>query len=254
MTDLEWLHCSDPERMLGFLRRCGRCNSERKLRLFACACCQLVPYRLTPPSCRAALAVAEQSADGLCGEEDWAAACSLARVAADTAAEEARQSKAVEPWARHKAAEAVLSALAPWAWDAAVTVMPWAEDAQVGLAPWDRGVVPEPEERQQVVARLRRGREQVRADQAALLREVFGPSPTRVPLVRSAWLAREDAAVGKLAAGIYQEGAFERLPILADALEEVGCDDQLMLRHARQTPPRQHVRGCWLLDALLGRT
>jgi hypothetical protein len=56
--------------------------------------------------------------------------------------------------------------------------------------------------------------------------------------------------VGKLAASIYEERAFDSLPILADALEEAGCADDAILGHLRTTG--WHFRGCWALDALLG--
>jgi hypothetical protein len=50
---------------------------------------------------------------------------------------------------------------------------------------------------------------------------------------------------------IYDERAFDRLPILADALEEAGCTNPEMLDHCRQ--PGAHARGCWVVDALPGR-
>jgi hypothetical protein len=50
---------------------------------------------------------------------------------------------------------------------------------------------------------------------------------------------------------IYDEQAFERLPILGDALEDVGCADRAILDHCHQ--PAEHLRGCWLIDALLQR-
>jgi hypothetical protein len=251
MTDTQWLLCSEPERMLAFLRRCGRCAGERKLRLFACACCRVLPDRLVPAACRAALATAELHADGRCSAAEWAAAQADAR-AARRAAVPARHPKLVSAWVAHKAAEAVASALAPWAWDAAITVMPWAEDARVGLAPWEMGIEVDLEERRRVGAELRCRRENVRACHAGLLREVFGPSPARPLRIDSAWLAWQDATLVKLAAGIYEEQAYDRLPILADALEDAGCTDEPMLAHARHKGAREHVRGCWLLDALLG--
>jgi hypothetical protein len=52
-----------------------------------------------------------------------------------------------------------------------------------------------------------------------------------------------------LARGIRQEEAFDRLPILADALQEAGCDDAVVLDHCRGPGP--HVRGCWVVDLLL---
>ena len=83
-----------------------------------------------------------------------------------------------------------------------------------------------------------------------LLREVF--APYRSVTLSPAWLALNDSAVPKLAAGIYADEAFERLPILADALEEAGCSDRRLLDHLRGPGP--HVRGCWALDLLLGKS
>jgi len=55
-----------------------------------------------------------------------------------------------------------------------------------------------------------------------------------------------------LAQGIYDERAFDRLPILADALQETGCDSDDLLNHLRD-PNATHVRGCWALDLVLGK-
>lgn len=55
----------------------------------------------------------------------------------------------------------------------------------------------------------------------------------------------------RLAASIYTDRAFDRLPILADALEEAGCTDEAILSHCRGPGP--HVRGCWVVDLLLGK-
>ena len=54
-----------------------------------------------------------------------------------------------------------------------------------------------------------------------------------------------------LARGIEAERAFDRMPILADALEEAGCDSQQVLQHCRNETV--HVRGCWVVDSVLGR-
>jgi hypothetical protein len=54
-----------------------------------------------------------------------------------------------------------------------------------------------------------------------------------------------------LAAGIYDEKAFDRLPILADALQDAGCEDAAVLEHCRGEGP--HSRGCWVVDLVLGR-
>jgi len=86
--------------------------------------------------------------------------------------------------------------------------------------------------------------------QAALLREVFG-NPFRPAVVDPDWLSLNGGAVRELAAVIYDERAFERLPILADALEDAGCADPVLLGHCRGPGP--HVRGCWVVDLLLGK-
>jgi hypothetical protein len=54
-----------------------------------------------------------------------------------------------------------------------------------------------------------------------------------------------------LAEGIYQERAFDRMPILADALQDAGCDNEDVLTHCRQ--PGEHVRGCWVVDLVLNK-
>jgi hypothetical protein len=54
-----------------------------------------------------------------------------------------------------------------------------------------------------------------------------------------------------LATAIYEESAFDRLPILADALEEAGCTDVELLGHLRGPGP--HVRGCWVVDLITGK-
>jgi hypothetical protein len=72
------------------------------------------------------------------------------------------------------------------------------------------------------------------------------------PQLDSAWLAWNDGAVRKMAQAIYDERAFDRLPLLADALEEAGCTDAATLAHCRG--PGEHVRGCWVVDLLLGKT
>jgi hypothetical protein len=55
----------------------------------------------------------------------------------------------------------------------------------------------------------------------------------------------------RLASGIYEERAFDRLPYLADALEEAGCSEEAILQHCRQGG--EHWRGCWVVDRLTGR-
>ena len=84
-----------------------------------------------------------------------------------------------------------------------------------------------------------------------LIRDVIG-NPFRIgPLIADAWLAWNNAAVVRVAHTIYQQRAFEQLPILADALEDAGCDDADLVGHLRSPGP--HTRGCWALDLVLGK-
>ena len=82
----------------------------------------------------------------------------------------------------------------------------------------------------------------------SLVRCVYG-NPFRPVALDPAW--RTEAVVA-LAAGIYADRAFERMPVLADALDDAGCTDAEILNHCRGDGP--HVRGCWVVDLLLGKT
>jgi hypothetical protein len=68
---------------------------------------------------------------------------------------------------------------------------------------------------------------------------------------KNARLLLSDSTSRRLAETIYQERAYDRLPILADALEESGCNQQDVLTHLRSGG--EHVRGCWALDLVTGR-
>jgi hypothetical protein len=86
--------------------------------------------------------------------------------------------------------------------------------------------------------------------QVALLRDLFGNPFCHVTL-NPAWLSWNGATVPKLAQAIYDERRFADLSILADALEEAGCDNLDVLAHCRSGG--EHVRGCWVVDLLLGK-
>jgi hypothetical protein len=86
------------------------------------------------------------------------------------------------------------------------------------------------------------------ATQAGLVRDIFG-NPHRPVTVDAAW---RTPAVVTLAQAVYDGRAFDRLPELADALEGAGCTDTAVLSHCRSDGP--HVRGCWAVDLILGRS
>ena len=89
-----------------------------------------------------------------------------------------------------------------------------------------------------------------RVAQSLLLRDILG-NPFRPVIIDSTWLSWNGRTVPKIAQAVYDERAFDHLPILADALDEAGCDNDEILNHCRQ--PGVHVRGCWVVDLLLGK-
>jgi hypothetical protein len=88
-----------------------------------------------------------------------------------------------------------------------------------------------------------------RKQQCVVLRDLF--NPFHCVCLDPAWLKWNSNAIPCMAQAIYDERAYNRLPILADALEEAGCDDPDLLNHCRQ--PGEHLRGCWVIDLLLGK-
>ena len=226
MTEAEWLACEKPWLMLGFLR--GRAG-ERKLRLFACACCRRIWPLLADERSRAGVEVAERYADGL------ANAAQLTR--ADNLAARAFQAILWEP--NRMAGAAKLAASAAWGVTAAPSevnpiggdiVLEMANSAalQIGDAAADQ--------------------DRERSAQSHLLRDIFG-NPFRPVTLDPAWLTPN---VVDLARTIYDERAFDRLPILADALLDAGCDSADILDHCRSEGP--HARGCWVVDLILGKS
>ncbi len=99
--------------------------------------------------------------------------------------------------------------------------------------------------------------------QADMFRDIFGNpflnnpfphlrdhlTPLRFFPLHSTWLTSDVLA---LARGIYAERAFDRMPILADALQDAGCNNDDVLNHCRDAN-QVHVRGCWVVDLLLGK-
>jgi hypothetical protein len=96
-----------------------------------------------------------------------------------------------------------------------------------------------------------------RRSQAPLVCDIFSPSPP--PTVDPSWLAWHGGVVVQLALAAYQERQLPsgfldnaRLLVLADAIEEAGCADPILIGHLRSG--EEHVRGCFAIDALTGRS
>jgi hypothetical protein len=89
-----------------------------------------------------------------------------------------------------------------------------------------------------------------RERQVRLFRDILG-NPFASRHLDPCWLAQHGGRVQSIARVIYEEGRFSDMPILADALEEAGCENAAILSHCRE--PGEHVRGCWVIDLLLGK-
>jgi hypothetical protein len=253
VTEQEWLACTDPTPMLEFLR--GKV-SERKLRLFACGCVRRAMTVNTVSSWGNAIELAERAADE---RGDWRAArAALPVPSGDISAADFTPRNTVE--AIYDAFDALIREEAlegnafPWVNSAAADALSATARRFVLLAceratrhaaseeEIARGRNPETLERNHERAERKR--------QAAYVRDIF-VNPFHPVALDRAWLAWRDGTIPKLAQGIYDDRAFDRLPILADALEEAGCTNADILRHCRE--PGEHVRGCWVLDLLLGK-
>jgi hypothetical protein len=210
--------------------------SARKLRLFAVACCRRIAGWQPGPRSLRALEVAERYADGLATEEELA----LAELEAFEAAAEENERPA-----------SPLDGSPPWSVLAVVASRACNLAAGSGVyhaleaADFARKAQPAPHSE---VWPLEQREEAAQCD---LLREVVGPAAYRPVFFDPVWALREDRAARRLAETIYDEGAWELMPILADALEEAGCGDEELLAHARSEGA--HVRGCWVVDLVLGR-
>jgi hypothetical protein len=89
------------------------------------------------------------------------------------------------------------------------------------------------------------------AAQLRIVRDILGRRGEVPTSGLAGWRAWKGGQVTRLARVIYEDGSFEEMPVLGDALEDAGCTEAVYLDHCRV--PAFHVRGCWLLDLLLER-
>jgi hypothetical protein len=220
MTEPDWLASTDPQAMLGFLGR-GPGISERKLRLFAAACCRRVWHLLTDERSREAVVVAERYADGLATSKEM----------------ELINGKALQAYydTLDVAYASGLSYAAHAVYKAAGSGGSLCKAAMYSV---DAACGPR--------ASSQRTMEEVL--QTDLVRCLFGNPFRPPPRPEPAWLTPR---VLSLAQGIYNRRAFDHFPELASLLEDAGCHDEELLGHLRGLGP--HARGCQVLDLLLGR-
>jgi hypothetical protein len=221
MTEQEWLNTADPMPMLEYLREQN--ISERKMRLLACACCRSIWDYLPDQRSRRMVEVSERFADAEATLKDLMKTRSEALAVPGPAATAAY-------WAGNNVASGPL-----WNVFAAAAEEPARKATQ----------------KTQLRETWAAVQAQSAREQAALIRDVIG-NPFHRPRLTARELSWEGGLVARLAEGIYEESAFDQLPILGDALEEAGCTDEAILGHCRGGEP--HVRGCWVVDLATGRT
>ena len=249
MTEFEWLLSQDPAAMLLHLKEA----SDRKLRLFACACVRRVWHLLTDPRSRNAVIVAEKFADGLATKLELAAAWEAAQTAAREATQGATGAVAWE--ATGEAAWAATRTAGEAAWAAREAAGAAAREA-TGEATSNllRDIVGNPFRQDLYWEEVIDGRRLVQVLEILppdgtpgnLGGKVFQPVSWLTPQVLSLAQAAYDEPL--------EDGTLDpfRLALISDALEESGCDRPALLAHSRSPGP--HVRGCWALDLILGET
>ncbi len=221
MTEEEWLSSEDTDQLLGW---CHDRMSTRKLLIFASACFRALSHRFQDSQSLGILEVLEDFADSGRSSVEFYTAVFLAYEAwGDCVNSRSRLTRSGQA-TTHAAgvlAGGVMSG---------------------NLSDVDRRDVINS------ITYVRQGTNGSRAYQSFLLREVVGN------LVRPTKLTPKclTVTVVGLAEAIYADRAFDRLPILADALEEAGCDNADILSHCRGDGP--HVRGCWVVDLVLGKS
>ncbi|AMV24987.1 hypothetical protein VT84_11350 [Gemmata sp. SH-PL17] len=230
MTEAEWLACEEPARMLP---RVQQRASNRKLRLFAVACCRLFWDEFPIEVTRSAIEINERLADGRATEAELRAARNAAH----------REAWLAEYYTRRE----------PHGTDSTERRAYYRE--RLGNAT-DGALM-----RMYLVAFMAGNDQRLRSDDMpllrteptlvrlgpALFRDIFG-NPFRPVIFSPSW--RTSTAVS-LAAQMYESREFSAMPILGDALQDAGCDSTDVLDHCRGTGP--HVRGCWVVDFVLGK-
>jgi hypothetical protein len=241
MDEAAWLACTDPTTMLAFLNQIGGA-SNRKVRLFACTCCRRVWNILSDKRSQIAVGVAERYADGEVEFEEWFSTHHAASVAhLDIRAADLKAAVVFSPFSptatNFYATLAPSHALNESAFGAANASSRCAAHA-VAAAAGSESII-----YREMLA------------QVVLLSDVFC-NPFHPIVFDPAW---RTPTVAALATAAYEERSLPtgtldpaRLAVLADALEDAGCTNLDILAHCRDGG--LHVRGCWVVDLLLGKS
>jgi hypothetical protein len=248
VNEVEWLACTAPQKMRQHLEESGFAN-ERKLRLFAAACCRRVENWFIDSSQSAAVEVLERYADGLATANELAAS-GFALDALDEGDVNFASDRIDVDYNSVEAAFLTARAVAqasridppgegqPTYYHRLYDTIAYTVDT-AGCA----AVALDNENGRSLAAQLEEHRVL-----ATLLRDVIG-NPFRPVAFDPAW--RTGTAVS-LARMMYETREFSAMPILADALQDAGCESADVLGHCRGDSP--HVRGCWVVDLVLGKS
>ncbi|MGL6095530.1 MAG: hypothetical protein ACRC7O_07010 [Fimbriiglobus sp.] len=216
--------------------------SYRKMQLFGVSCCRAVWEHIQDSRCRAAVEVGERFADGLCDRHELAEAIKEAHYRRPDMEKQRPPWTSVAGTAALAEADLVEGAVVDFE-DPADTQLRTLAIVNAEMTSAEAvnlcGLVCGPEP---IVSK------RVMNSQCELLRDILG-NPFRPVAFSPAW--RSSAALG-LATTMYAGRDFAHMPVLADALEEAGCDHPDVLSHCRGPGP--HVRGCWVVDLVLGKS
>jgi len=220
MTEAEWMNCTALLDLWEYLKDNV---SARKLRLFGCACVRRIWELLSEKNARWAVECAERYADNPSAKQALHHVAGKVNIAREYAAGDAR------------------FALAAVFHVADNSFTPSLHRVRAAILEATKAVLAIKGNSERII-------------QTSLLREVVG-NPFRVVSFDSAWMS---PLVTDLARAAYDERSLpegfldsSRLSILADALEDAGCDNAEILSHCRSLGP--HVRGCWVVDLILGK-
>ena len=220
MRETQWLAGKHPYEMIYD----KRCRNDRKRRLLSCACARRVLHLCPDERFALAIETSERYADGTATYEELKQARKQMKKIEDEF-----DCRSVREYSWHALRAAVDTLAKDFMSYKMVIESAAAAKASLSRPDWDKG-----------------NKEETRC-QCALVRDIFGNliRPVAIP---PSWRSR---TVTSLTRAIYDERAFDRLPILADALEDASCDHADILTHCRQGG--EHVRGCWVVDLLLGK-
>ena len=226
MTEAEWLSSNYTEKLLNFLN--GKV-SNRKLRLFSVGCCKYIQHLMPEPQCQDAVSTAERFADGLVDD------CSLS-LAADVANRIAAANN-TNSHGRYWAARAAAYSATLNAHEAAVGAVSTYYMAVLSAGPSPQEDMPARNAISDNAYRLFK-----------ILRfDIFG-NPFRFVSFNPKW---RTSGIFLQAQRMYDSRDFCTMPILSDALQDAGCENEDIMNHCRSEGP--HVRGCWVVDLILGK-